>query len=102
MELTQFENLKLTEQTKRVEGSWYFDDYKDKLVVKEQEVIFDNDFDFKLRFNEGDDLCPGFVRVDLFISGKKIESFGFFDYDKYSADPQDILKDICLKIANEI
>lgn len=102
MELTQFEKLNLKEQIKRVKGYWYFEDYKDRLEVKEHEVIFDKDFDFKLRFNKGDEDCPGFVRVDLFISGKKYQTFGFYDYDKYSDDPNDLLQNICLKIANEI
>ena len=100
MEKKEFETLNLKDQKSCCEGYWWYEDYKDNLKINKHNVVFDKDFNFKLRYVKGDKDCPGFVRIDFYINDNKDDSFGFYDYDKYADDPKDILANICHFISN--
>ena len=100
MEKSQFEKLNLKEQKARCEGYWWYEDFKDCLKINKHNVVFDKDFNFKLRYVKGDEDMIGFVRVDLYINDNKHTSFGYFCEDLYMDCPKDILGNICHYIAN--
>lgn len=112
----------LKNQIKQVEGYWYYEDYKTRLVINEEEAIFDNCIKFNLvRKFDADIIVEEDYTVNFegetytFKKGEVIEGLGEYhilycdgedisnklDYSLYE-DGSNALELICLYIANFI
>lgn len=59
-------------QVESVKGKWYYEDYKERLKIKDDELIFDDDFKFKVERKFDADIVIEEDRV-VYFEGQKIE-----------------------------
>ena len=77
---------------------------EDKIV--ENDIIFEGEKLAKkgdiIHIEKGEKLGDAFIILKLYINDEFDETIGYYGWDKYDNDVNDILKDICLYIANRI
>lgn len=59
-------------QIESVKGKWYYEDYKEYLKIKDYEMVFDNDFKFKIEEKEDKDIVIEEDKV-VYFEGQRIE-----------------------------
>lgn len=59
-------------QIESVKGKWYYEDYKKYLKIKDDELIFDDDFKFKIETKIDEDVVIEEDKV-VYFEGQKIE-----------------------------
>lgn len=98
----QFNEINLRNQIEQVKGLWFYENYKHGLKINKHQVKFDDAFLFELEYHKGDEECPGFICCKYYINDDYDHTLGYYDYDRYSDDPNELLQDICVYIANHI
>ena len=105
MQPLELEGIDLTEQiTDTLKGKWYYQQIADRLEVKKNAVIFDNDFIFELKkLTYNDDIIPDEIIIKL--NGETInddETITSYGNGKRQESTSEILDAICCYIANRI